>query len=224
MVGANRNRGDCFPRDAFSIDWPFILNHLTNYVYYSDFTLGPAHGSGGTIGGDPQGFLLGSFSAFDLQRYVMVGGQNWRLRKAALWPCYSGDISKASAGGFYNCNFAEACGIRPNPQEENTYMRKNCGFFVLNEINQRGFAGGDGSISTAQVAQALDQMWVCGPNQFPGGCDPTYSWKFAIDSIRGMYNPELDQAGPLLGGYSKMIYSSVYDDLLMVGNTSFVHP
>jgi hypothetical protein len=224
MVGTNRNRGDCFPRDAWSISWGFILSHLTN-AYYSDLTIGPAHGSGGTIGGDPLGYLPGSFSAFDLKNYVIrVGGKNWRLRKAALWPCYSADVLKASAGGYYNTDFADACGIRPNVQEETTYMRKNCGFFVLNEINQRGFSGGNGNISTAQVAEMLDQTWVCGANQFPGGCDPTYSWKFAIDSIRGMYSPELDQAGPRLGGYSKMIFSSVYDDLLMVGNTSFVHP
>jgi hypothetical protein len=193
-------------------------------VYYSDFTLGPAHGSGGTIGGDPLGYLPGSFSALDLKRYVQRGGgQNWRLRKAALWPCYSGDVNRASAGGFYNTDFADACGIRPNLQQETTYMRKNCGFFIQKEINQRGFANGNGLISTAQVAEMLDQVWACGPNQFPGGCDPTYSWRFSINAIRGMYNPELDAAAPLLGGYAEMIYSSVYDDLLMVGNTSFVH-
>lgn len=219
MVGANRNRGDCYPRDAWSISWDYILNRLTN-SYYSELTLGPAHGSGSAIGGGT--YLPGTFSPLDLKRYVMgVGGQNWRLRKANLWTCYSGNVYLAT-GGFYNTSWADACGIRPKGQQEISYMRKNCGLFFGGEINQRGFAGSDGSISCAKVEETCDQIWVCGKFMYPGGCDPTYSFEFAVNATRGMYNPELDQANPLLFGYKYMIYASVYDDMLMLLNTSLV--
>lgn len=222
MVGAGRNRGDCYPRDSWSIGWSYILNRLTN-SYYSELTLGPAHGSGAEIGGGEDAFLPGTFSPFDLKRYVMgVGGKNWRLRKANLWTCYSGNMYLAT-GGFYNTYRADACGIRPKGMQENTYMRKNAGVFMGGEINQRGFAGGDGSISCAKVVETCDQIWVCGKYMYPGGCDPTYSIEFAINATRGMFNPELDRANPLLYGYKYMIYASVYDDMLMVGNTVFVH-
>lgn len=223
MVGANRNRGDCYPRDSWSADWPSILNNLTN-LYYSELTLGPAHGSGAEIGGHEGDFLPGSFSPLDLKRYVESSNRvkNWRLRKANLWTCYSG-AGFLATGGYYNTAWPDACGIRPTGLQENTYMRKNCGLFLGGEINQRGYAGGDGSISCAKVVETCDQIWVCGQNMYPGGCDPTYSFRFAVNATRGMFNPELDQANPLLFGYSYMIYSSVYDDLLMVGNTVFVH-
>lgn len=222
MVGSNRNRGDCYPRDSWSLNWENILRNLTN-SYYSDLTLGPAHGSGAEIGGGEGSFLAGTFTPFDLKRYVMgVGGNNWRLRKACLWTCYSGDISLASGKGYYNTYWADACGIRPGVQQLNSYMRKNCGLFLIGQINQRGFAGGNGQISAAQVEEMCDQIWVCGKNMYPGGCDPTYSFEFAVNATRGMYYPELEQAGPWLNGYKYMIYASVYDDLLMVGNTSLV--
>jgi len=88
-------------------------------------------------------------------------------------------------------------------------------------LPQGGFGGGT-STTTAQVAEALDQTWVCGMNQYPGGCDPTYSFRFAINATRGMYNPELDKGDPRLFGYKYMIYSSVYDDELMMLNNSHV--
>jgi hypothetical protein len=39
---------------------------------------------------------------------------------------------------------------------------------------------------------------------------------------KGMFNPELDMANPLLAGYKYMVYSSTMEDLLMVLNTSLV--
>jgi hypothetical protein len=221
MVGNNRNMSDSHQRDAWSVSWPTILSYLSG-TRYSDFTMGPAHGSGAFIGGDPAGYLIGNYSPQDLQRYVATGaGQNWRLRKVAFWPCYSG-TKLATAGGLYS-DFGSASGIRPHAQQETTYMRKNCGFFIGGEINQYGF-GGDPTVSTAKVAASFDELWVCGPNAFPGGCDPTYSFLFVYNNTVGAWNPELGNAIPLIDGYFEMIYSSVYDDLLMVNNTSFVHP
>ena len=220
MIGANRNRGDCYPRDSWSLDWPTILNNLTN-LCYSELTLGPAHGSGAEIGGGTNAFLPGSFGPLDLRGYIEPSGvKDWRLRKANLWTCYSGNLYYSTSGQYWS--WPDACGIRPTGLQEHTYMRKNCGLFMGGEINQRGFAGGDASISSAKVVEACDQIWVCGRNMYPGACDPTYSFRFAVNATRGMYNPELDQADPLLFGYKYMIYSSVYDDLLMVGNTVFV--
>ena len=92
-------------------------------------------------------------------------------------------------------------------------MRKNCGLFFGGELPQNGF-GGNGSIVTAKVAEALDQAWVCGENQYPGGCDPTYSFAWAINVTRGVFNPEMDYGDPRLFGLRQMIYSSSYDDEL----------
>jgi hypothetical protein len=220
MVGANRNHATCIPYTSYSPGWSYILGtYLSNRLYYSDLTIAEAHGSGSTIGGGP--FLSGTFSAQDLQNWVLGGsGPDWRLRKAALWACYTGDLPASTAGIGYS-SFPDACGIRALGLQENSYMRKNCGLFFGGLLPQGNF-GNASSATTAVVAEFLDQAWVCGENQYPGGCDPTYSFAWAINVTRGVYNPQLDSADPLLFGLPQMIYSSAYDDELMMLNFSHV--
>jgi hypothetical protein len=93
-------------------------------------------------------------------------------------------------------------------------MRKNCGLFFGSELPQAGI--GSPPSSSAKVEATLDEIWVCGEYCYPGGCDPTYSFKFAVDATRGMYSPQLDWADPRLFGYELMIYSSIYDDELQM--------
>lgn len=184
-----------------------------------------AHGSGSTIGGAwPSGALTNDFNTLDLRLWMTwTYNPNWRMRKAAFWPCYS-----SSYNGFVNLTgnypgntFPDACGIRPQGLQEVSFMRKNCGLFFNGLVPQGGF-GGNSANTTAQVAEALDQLWVTGPNGYPGGDDPTYSWSFCINSTRGQFNPQMDSGGPLLFGIRQMIYTSIYDDQLMLLNYSNV--
>jgi hypothetical protein len=222
MVGTNRNIADCYPRNQWSSGWDTILSPYLPLLSYSDLTFGPSHGSGMAIGGGPNDFLPGTFDPHDLKRWIIGPvntNQNWRLRKAALWTCYSGSVLLTTAGGVYP-TWADACGIRPNGQQETSYMRKNAGLLFGGEVPQGGYA--NSPTSAAQVEATLDQIWVAGKYMYPGGCDPTYSFAFAINATRGMFNPQLDLADPRLFGYQYMIYSSVYDDELLMLNTSHV--
>jgi hypothetical protein len=100
-------------------------------------------------------------------------------------------------------------------------MWKNCGLFFEGEIPQRGFRN-DPSVTTAQVAESLDQIWIGGKFNYPGGCDPTYSWEFAVEATKGMWNPQVDNGHPFLAGYKYMIYTCIYDDELKMLNTAHV--
>jgi hypothetical protein len=205
---------------------PAITNtYTTNASTYSDITISQAHGSGSTIGGANKNFT-NDFNTLDLAIWMSRGPlpNGRRLRKAAFWACYSSSYKGLQSMTTPYPGFPDACGIRAQGLQEISYMRKNCGLFFNGLIPQGGY-GGNNSVVTAQVAEALDQIWVCGQNNYPGGCDPTYSFRFAINTTRGMYNPQLDSAGPLLFGLGQMIYSSVYDDeLLMLNYTDVKRP
>lgn len=216
-VGPNRNHGTCWPRDFTHGDWNNIMLNLTNVALYSDLTL-TSHGSGAQIGSD---YLHDYFGPWDLMRWGMVtGNRNWRLRKACLWTCYSG-CSNLVTGRTYNTTWADAVGMRAMGLEEVTRMWKNCGLFFGGEIPQGGF-NNDPSISSAQVVESLDEIWVGGKYLYAGGCDPTYSWQFVVGATRGMYNPQLDRGVPLIAGLRHMIYSSVYEEELRDLNLSHV--
>jgi hypothetical protein len=227
QVGDNRNYSATAHQSSGTPDWqsfmqPAITNVITSDTsLYSDITISQAHGSGSTIGG-ANAIFTNDFNSLDLARWTLFSpGHNWRLRKAALWACYSSSFKGfQSLAGMYP-SFPEACGIRPTGLQEISFMRKNCGLFFNGLLPQGGY-GGNGSVVTAQVAEALDQIWVCGANGYPGGCDPTYSWRFAVNATRGMYNPQMDAGGPLLFGLPQMIYSSIYDDELLMLNYSDV--
>lgn len=220
VVGANRNYSSFTDLSPTTPVWQqFLKPALTNQLapddcMYSDLTIMQAHGSGGTIGGGP--YLTNEFLPLDLGLWVKAAGVvDYRLRKAAFWTCYSSSYDEKFNGltAIYS-TFPEACGIRPEGLQEVSYMRKNCGLFFNGLLPQGGY-GGTGSTVTAQAAEGLDQIWVCGKNGYPGGCDPTYSWQFCINAARGLFDPQMDQAGPLLAGLPQMIYSSVYDNQLM---------
>jgi hypothetical protein len=224
LVGSGRDYVTCQPRDPWSAGWHYILQPSLDSTLYSDLTLGPAHGNGAEIGATP--FLPGGFSPSDLKVWCegtstnSAVRPNWRLRKAALWACYSGELGLATGQGFYLTAWPDACGIRPAGLQETTFMRKNCGLFFGSELPM-GNMGGQAS-SAAKAVETLDMIWVCGKSIFPGGCDPTYSFKFAVDATRGMYNPQLDWADPRVFGYPFMIYSSIYDNELQMLNTTHV--
>jgi hypothetical protein len=220
QVGTNRNHAICQILDESHLVWEEFLRPALSNSIYSDLTIAQAHGSGSTIGGG--GYLPSKFTTQDLQLWLQAyqPHSNWRLRKAALWTCYSGALD---ATAHYS-TFPAACGIRDTTLQSTTFMRKNCGLFFGGGLPQDQFGGGQ-HIATAKVAEALDQTWMCGENQYPGGCDPTYAFSWSVNVTRGVYNPELDFADPRLFGLPQMIYSSAYDDELQMLNFSHVkHP
>jgi hypothetical protein len=101
-------------------------------------------------------------------------------------------------------------------------MYKNCGLFFYGFLLQGGFGiANNENKTTAEVAAFMDQTWVCGKFQYPGGCDPTYSFDFALRATAGMY-PEMTNAVPLIGGFKLCVYSSVYDEQLRELNVNNV--
>jgi len=219
-VGTNRDYTDCIAMQKHFPDWEVFMRPALTNVNYSDITIGQAHGTGETIGGGP--YMNQKFDTFQFAAWASDYpiSSKWRLRKSCFWTCYSGSINPQASGGL-NHNFPEACGIFPRGVQEVAYMRKNCGLFFGGLLIQGGYGGGTG-VTTAQVATFMDQAFVCGKNQYPGGCDPTYSFDFAINATRFVANPEMDRADPRRFGYGMMIFTTRYDDELMRLDTSHV--
>ncbi len=211
QVGSGRNHSDCVSLGPDNLEWAAFLRPALSNANYSEFTVAQAHGNGFTVGGGP--FLLNKFNTYELQSWLQsYPNPNWRLRRAAFWTCYSG-VTPHETGDF---SFAQACGIRPPAQQEYSYMQKNCGLFFGGALPQAWVTENE-LVVTAQAAQFLEQAWVCGKNQWPGACDPTYSFQWAVAATLGKY-PEMNVNGsaePRVFGCLKMIYSSVYDDELM---------
>lgn len=211
QVGTNRNHSDCIAQDLSNVEWAAFLQPALSNSIYSDFTLAQAHGNGYQIGGGT--YFLNRFTTWDLMGWLKNYGPYWRLRKAAIWSCWSGaDNSETGELGF-----GQACGMRPMGLQARSYMRKNCGLFFGGKVEQAWVTSGQ-TVTTAKAAAFLDQAWVCGQFQWPGGCDPTYAFEWAVRALLGQY-PEMNpngQAQPRLYGYPSMIYASVYDDELML--------
>lgn len=220
-IGTNRNHGGCIPFDAWTVGWGYILNVLSNKSLYSDLTIGQAHGSGATIGGGD--YLPSTFDPFDLQRWIFGIGDNThrRLRKSALWTCYNGNLYLTSAGVDY-LSWPGACGIRPEGLQVSSLSYKNCGLFFAGGLPQ-GFNDVElgGEKATAVAAAALDQTWICGRYQYPGGCDPTYSWRFACQATINRFEG-MSKAIPSLAGFKKCVYTANQDELLRDNDVSQV--
>lgn len=101
-------------------------------------------------------------------------------------------------------------------------MAKNVGLFFTGGLPQFGYSGTLGGTS-AEVAASFDNLWVCGPFSWSGGCDPTYSFAWAFNQTRGMY-PELDKGLPAWIGFGYLPYAGIYDSELRTNNVSHVKP
>jgi hypothetical protein len=192
--------------------------------FFSDFTYYMGHSSGIDIGGGPRGdnFVNAWMTPQDAARYVLAGNlQNWRMRKVALWGCYTESDFAATAGGVYP-TWAQAFGIRRGSDQISSFMTKNAGLFFAGALPQGGYSGTTSGTSV-EVATQFDQLWVCGPNAYPGGCDPTYAFSWAVAQIRNI-NPELDSSSsyPTLEGFPYLPYAGVYDSEIMTNDVSNV--
>ena len=161
----------------------------------------------------------------DFIRYVQHCNtpHNWRLRKACLFTCYNADLSATLSGPYGNyVSWPEACGIRPAGFQQTSLTYKNCGLFFVGLLPQ-GFINVEllQTQGTADVAEFCDQVWVCGANEWPGACDPTYSFQFAVQATMGIY-PDLAKAKPALAGFPLCVYDAWQDEALRNLNTSGV--
>jgi hypothetical protein len=198
---------------TFYIDTPYSQNGWRQFMQeklgsslYSDATIGPMHGgptSFGAVG-------AGNTASFrDVGTWASAAGRNWRMRKVALWACFT------ASGGT---TFIDAFGIRPKPLQDSTYMRKNAGIFWLKDLPDYPGRGW----SMAKAAASFDEAWVCGPNAYPGGCDPTWGIGRTFNNLLAQY-PALRNSGPVLAGYYWLPYSDLYDDELMGNVLTHVH-
>lgn len=194
---------------------------MTNASTFSELTIAQAHGSGATIGGGH--YLSDKFYTLDLKRWTLGCNtpHNWRLRKACLFTCYNGDLGASSAYGIYP-TWPDACGIRTAGFQKTSLTYKNCGLFFIGLLPQGYINASTGTAqATADVAEFVDQTWVCGKYQYPGGCDPTYSFEFAVRATIGVY-PDLTKAAPAIAGFPFCVYDALQDEALRNLNTSGV--
>jgi hypothetical protein len=222
QIGPDRNWANCMPYNAAYKSFQGIMqNGMTNSDIYSELTLAQAHGSGASIGGGP--YLPDKFYSLDLQRWTSrcTTPHNWRLRKANIFTCYNADLGLSTAYGTYP-SWPAACGIRDTGFQMTSLTYKNCGLFFVSGLPQ-GYQNAETSVwqGTADVAEFADQAWVCGKYEYPGGCDPTYSFQFAVRATIGVY-PDLAKAVPALAGYPYCVYDAWQDEALRNLDTSGV--
>jgi hypothetical protein len=139
------------------------------------------------------------------------------MRKVAQWSCYSGANAIVTNVATFP-DFPSAFGIRPKPLQDSTFMRKNAGLFWAKDLRDEAGRGW----SIAQAACAFDEAWVCGPNAYPGGCDPTWGIGRTLNNFLGQYSTLRDY-GPVLAGFYWLPYSCLYDDELMGNVLTHVH-
>ena len=97
---------------------------------------------------------------------------------------------------------------------------KNVGLFFIKEFDQAGY-GGNPTRTAFEVTAAFDILWVEGPTPFPGGCDPTYAFAWALQQIRGLY-PELNKAQPAGMGFPYLPYTANFDNEIMLNDISHI--
>jgi hypothetical protein len=214
-VGTDRNITVGYVNTFYPTNgWRQFMQQTLGIMFYSDATLGPMHGNSVGCGSAGAGDFA---SSKDIAAWTSAAGANWRMRKAALWSCYSGASAIVTNASIYP-DFPAAFGIRPTDIQDTTFMRKNAGLFWAKDL--RDVAGQGWSI--AQAACAFDEAWVCGPNAYPGGCDPTWAIWRTLNNCLGQYSA-LWKYQPHLEGYYWLPYSCVYDDELMGNVLTHVH-
>jgi hypothetical protein len=199
---------------------PFLQGCFTN-LQYSDFNW-QGHGNHAWIGGGQyilsvMNYVSTKASSDEINGWMITNaktapGRRYKMRKVALWSCYSARIShQTSAQGWFN-----AFGIAVTDNQINGLMWKNAGMFFNDELYFSPPGTGYGAPVPTDIEEVLatfDKYWVMGANPYPGGANPNYSVQFAFNVTLGLF-PELNGAKPLYIGYPWLPYAGVYDDQL----------
>ena len=194
----------------------FMAEKLGTHLY-SDTTIGPAHGTPVVFGANGGGIA----SSRDIQTWATAAGTNWRMRKVALWSCDSGANGSVTNVSTYP-DFPSAFGIRTKALQDSTFMRKNAGLFFAGHVDQGWYVNSSTAQTTVQAEVTFDELWVAGPNAYPGGCDPSYAFSRILTMTLGQY-PVLKKWNPVLAGYYWLPYTDLFDDEIMGNNLSHIH-
>jgi hypothetical protein len=228
QIGTGRD-DPSFPAMPFVLNpssqtgWPAFVQNVSTNLSYSDFNYGPGHASAFWMGGGPHrydiyNYVTTKIAASQVNAWLLAGAKangtnNWRIRKSAMWACYT---SNGSISGQY-MNWPQALGIRPTTQQANSAMYKNVGLFFNNELPFAGY-GSSGSVDICQIANEFEIAWISGPSFYPGGSDPTYAFDWATRVIGRRY-PQLYSNAAMIGvGYPYMPFTGNYDSQLLLGN------
>ena len=197
-----------------------LASDLTNLLF-SDFGYYAGHANGVGMGGGPSGstWITAWIDSGSIKSFAQKPLPNWRMRKVAMWACYTTSPAFTTAGGTYP-TWPNALGIRPASQQNAAWMHKNVGLFFQSELPQRGYSGTFGGTS-AEVADNFDLLWVGGPTAFPGSADPTYSFFWVYRRILGM-SPQIVNGVPVIEGFGYLPYTGIYDTELMTNYTGHV--
>jgi hypothetical protein len=198
-------------------NWPvFLETTLTNW-HYSDFVyLG--HGNGYKIGGQEPSMRNTTVNATQVRNWILQGrtpeNDKWyRMRRVELWACYTMQGVAARAGGFLP--WPQTFGITSGTKQARGLMRKNVGLFFLDKFAAAPYGVATGSpVGISDVIANMNMAWVCGLNPYPGGSEPTWSYRWALASALATY-PELQKGDPFIEGCIFMPYSGIYDENLM---------
>jgi hypothetical protein len=235
-IGANRDNSpsDGFPwilTGSYELPWgQHVYAALTNTAF-SDFGFYMGHGNGTEIGGHPPGstFVNTYLPSTNIQECVWYRSHspNWMMRKVALWACYTdaatppadfwGNPIDTTGGGTYP-SWQKAFGIRDTRRQNSSWVPKNVGLFFGGGLPEGGYSGTLGG-TCPEVAAALDDLWISGPYPFPGACDPTYAFSWAVAQIEGM-SPEIMKAMPAWIGFGYLPYTGIYDGKLLTNDVS----
>ncbi len=205
----------------FQLPWAAkVFSALTNLMY-SDFGYYTGHGNGTGLGGHASGstFVTGFIDTTTTYPYVHTSVPNWRMRKVAIWACYSDATPDLTAQGTIK-SWAETFGIRRTWEQTGNMVTKNVGLFFTGELPQGGYSGTYGH-TCAEVAAMFDDLWVTGPTPAPGSCNPTYAFSWAVSQIRGIA-PELEKGKPTWIGFGYLPYTGIYDAELLTNNVSHI--
>lgn len=220
--------------------WPCVLTHGSESAWgsqisktledtnYSDFTYYMGHCNGVELGGGPKGstWVMTYFPSTELKQAVFAQstGPNHRMRKVAIWGCYSYAPDLTEVPGAVGISFANAFGIRSTADQASGWMMKNVGLFFGGGLPQAGY-GGTFNGTQVEAAVIFDDLWVAGPNPDSGSCDPTYAFGWALVQTRAM-NPQLDNPQaptfPKIIGFTYLNFAGVYDSEFVTNNISDV--
>ena len=93
-------------------------------------------------------------------------------------------------------------------------MKKNAGLFVEGDLTF--------GIRWAEIGEEFDQAWVCGPDQYPGGCDPTWAINWANVLLQNQYS-QVKKVKPIIAGYKWLPYTGIYDVALTTNSISAIN-
>jgi hypothetical protein len=228
-IGPNRDNPASYPfpfvlTGTSQTTWPFQVCFALTNTAFSDFAFYMGHGNGTDIGGHASGshFVNAYMESSTIYTWARAytNPSHWRLRKAVVWSCYSYATADLTGDGTYK-SWPVALGIRPTEQQTGSLGTKNVGLFFTGELPQGDYSGTYGG-TVAEVAALFDDIWITGPDPFPGGQDPTYAFSWAVDQIESMC-PQMMKALPVWVGFGYLPYTGIYDADLVTNNVSNIN-